>query len=162
MGEVRTSGPSLMADDMLGTLAKWLRVAGVDCDYANGMDDDQLLEVALSGRTVLTRDKVLARRCGEMGVYVLSDDLEEQLVQVLRTFPELMEGETLSRCLVCNVPVEPAEPEEVQGSAPEGVLERHREFWRCPSCGRAYWEGTHVKDMRDRLTIVIERARSSR
>lgn len=159
MDKVRAGGPPLMADEMLGTLAKWLRVAGVDCEYASGMDDDRILDVALSGRTVLTRDKLLAQRCGEMGVYVVSDDLEEQLVQVLGAFPRLMDGETLSRCLVCNVPVEPASAAEVKGSVPEGVLERTKEFWRCPTCGRAYWEGSHVEDMRDRLASIMARVR---
>jgi uncharacterized protein with PIN domain len=148
-----------MADNMLGTLAKWLRVAGADCAYADGMNDDRLLEVATTGRTVLTRDKLLAQRCGERGLYVVSDDLGEQLVQVLRAFPGLMEGEALSRCLVCNVPVEPTSAEEVEGSAPEGVMERHRDFWRCPSCGRVYWVGTHVENMRDRMASIMERAR---
>jgi uncharacterized protein with PIN domain len=151
-----------MADNMLGTLAKWLRVAGADCDYAEGMEDDRLLEVALSGRTVLTRDRLLAQRCGERGLYVPSDDLEEQLVQVMRAFPGLMEGEPLSRCLVCNVPVETATPEEVEGSVPAPVLERHEEFLVCPRCGRAYWSGSHVEDMQARLEVIVERAREER
>jgi uncharacterized protein with PIN domain len=148
-----------MADNMLGTLAKWLRVAGADCEYAQGMDDDRLLQVARSGRTVLTRDKLLAQRCGEGGLYVPSDDLEEQLVQVMRAFPILLEGEPLSRCLVCNVPVEAARPTEVEGSVPASVIERHDEFLRCPGCGRAYWKGSHVEDMLARLDVIRQRVR---
>ena len=148
-----------MADSMLGTLSKWLRVAGADCDYAAGMDDDGLVTVAGGGRLVLTRDRELARRCGPRSLYVPSDDLEEQILLVLRTFPGLTEGEPLSRCLVCNVPVDGATPEEVAGTAPEGVLERHKEFWLCPRCGRAYWRGTHVEDMLTRLDRLKERAR---
>lgn len=159
MGPLQGGAPPLMADNMLGTLAKWLRVAGADCAYAEGMDDEELMEVAASGRTVLTRDRLLAQRCGEAGLYVASDDLEEQLVQVFVAWPDLMDGEVLSRCLVCNVPVEPATREEVSGSAPEGVLSRHDEFWRCPSCGRAYWDGTHVEDMRHRLAAIRSRLR---
>jgi uncharacterized protein with PIN domain len=147
-----------MADNMLGTLAKWLRVAGADCGYAEGMDDDQLLELARSGRRVLTRDKMLAQRCGDAGLYVPSDDLEEQLVQVMRAFPALMAGEPLSRCLVCNVPVEAAAPEEVEGTVPAAVLERHDGFLRCPRCGRAYWTGSHVEDMLARLEVIRGRA----
>jgi len=154
--------PRLMADNMLGTLAKWLRVAGTDCDYADGMEDDDLLRVADSGRLVLTRDKLLAQGCGGMGLLVASDDLEEQLLQVLRAIPALSEGEPMSRCLVCNVPVEPASRGDLKASVPRGVLERHDEFWSCPRCGRAYWEGTHVEDMLDRLASIRERARELR
>ena len=161
MGPVQGLGPPLMADDMLGTLAKWLRAAGADCDYAAGMSDDELVAVAKGGRMVLTRDRLLAQRCGPMGVYVSSDDLEEQLLQVLIAFPALLEGEPLSRCLVCNVEVVPASPEEVSGLAPEGVLERHQEFWLCPRCGRAYWSGSHVEDMLARLADIRGRARTA-
>jgi uncharacterized protein with PIN domain len=148
-----------MADNMLGTLAKWLRVAGVDCDYADGMEDDDLVEVALSGRLVLTRDRLLARRCGDHGLLVTSVELEAQLLEVLRVMPALLDGTPLSRCLVCNVPVEQASPGDVEGTVPQGVLERHQEFWVCPRCGRAYWVGTHVEDMLDRLAKLSERAK---
>ena len=151
--------PPLIADNMLGTLSKWLRVAGSDCDYAGGMDDDGLVAVAGEGRFVLTRDRELATRCGPRGLYVTSDDLEEQLLQVFRAIPGLLEGLELSRCLVCNVPVERALPAEVAGRAPEGVLDRHDEFWSCPRCGRAYWTGTHVRDMLTRLEHLREKAR---
>jgi uncharacterized protein with PIN domain len=147
-----------MADNMLGTLSKWLRVAGVDCEYAEGLDDDDLVAIAEAGRLVLTRDRDLASRCGPRGMYVASDELEEQLLHVLRAFPALLEGEPLSRCLVCNVPVERATSAEVAGRAPEGVLERHDEFWSCPRCGRAYWTGTHVRDMLSRLEHLRELA----
>ncbi|MCK5415503.1 MAG: Mut7-C RNAse domain-containing protein [Thermoplasmata archaeon] len=159
MDTVQGEASPLMADNMLGTLAKWLRVAGADCDYADGMEDDDLLQVALSGRIVLTRDKVLARRCGDSGLFVESDDLEEQLLQVFRALPELLEEEPLSRCLVCNVKVVAAARGDVEGTVHPGVLERHDEFWLCPRCGRAYWVGTHVEDMLDRLAGLKERAR---
>jgi uncharacterized protein with PIN domain len=146
-----------MADNMLGTLAKWLRVAGADCEYAGGMGDDGLLEVASSGRVVLTRDKLLAQRCGSRGLYVGSDELEEQLLQVLASFPPLMEHRPLSRCLVCNVPVEPVAPSTVADRVPEGVLDRHEEFWWCPRCDRVFWMGSHVEDMLARLDLIRSR-----
>lgn len=146
-----------MADNMLGTLAKWLRVAGADCSYADGMVDDDLLQVASSGRFVLTRDRLLAHRCGPMGLYVESDQLDEQLLQVVRAFPALLDGEPLSRCLVCNVPVEETGSDLVTDRVPEGVLERHDRFWSCPDCDRVYWMGTHWKDMLARLDLLRER-----
>jgi uncharacterized protein with PIN domain len=160
MAEVPGAGPPLMADNMLGTLAKWLRVAGSDCAYADGMEDDELVEVAASGRTVLTRDKVLAGRCGDAGLYVTSDVLEQQLHQVLRTLPDLMGLRPLSRCLVCNVPVEDATAGDVAGDVPEEVLGRHEDFRRCPRCGRVYWEGSHVDDMLSRLRVLMDRVRT--
>jgi uncharacterized protein with PIN domain len=145
-----------MADNMLGTLAKWLRVAGADCEYAGGMDDDELLEVALGGRFLLTRDKELAHRSGEQGMYVASDVLEDQLVQVLTALPDLLNEEPLTRCLICNIEVRPVVPDEVVGDVPDGILERHDELWMCPECERVYWMGTHFKDMVERLRDLRE------
>ena len=147
-----------MADNMLGTLAKWLRVAGADCEYADGMEDDDLVRVSTTGRTVLTRDKELARRCGGSGLYVASDVLDEQLLQVMTALPALLGLPHLSRCLVCNVPVEDATADDVAGDVPEGVLDRHEGFRRCPRCGRVYWEGSHVEDMLARLRVLKARA----
>jgi len=149
-----------MADNMLGTLAKWLRVAGADCEYAAGMGDDELVGVARAGRLVLTRDRSLARRCGPNALHIPSDVLEEQLLQVLSGVPGLLEGEPLSRCLVCNVPIEDAALEDVRDRVPPGVLARTSEFWRCPRCGRVYWAGTHVEGMERRLADIMGRVRA--
>jgi uncharacterized protein with PIN domain len=149
-----------MADNMLGTLAKWLRVAGVDCDYASGMDDASLVDVSARGRIVLTRDRDLARRCGDAGVYVASDVLEQQLLQVLRVLPDVLAAEPLSRCIVCNVPIVDASPEDVRSRVPPGVRDRTSTFWSCPRCGRVYWEGSHVGDMEARLSAILRLARA--
>lgn len=161
MDKVRGPAPRLMADNMLGTLAKWLRVVGVDCDYAAGLDDDALADVATGGRIVITRDKDLARRCGDAAIYVKSDVLERQLLQVLGELPELLGSEPLSRCLVCNVPVVDASPEEVSSRVPPGVRERTTVFWTCPRCSRIYWEGSHVGDMESRLSSILEAVRAA-
>jgi uncharacterized protein with PIN domain len=42
-------------------------------------------------------------------------------------------------------------PDEVSGLVPEGVRSRHHAFWRCPACGRVYWQGTHWDKMIARL-----------
>lgn len=149
-----------MADNMLGTLAKWLRVAGVDCGYAAGMGDAGLVAVARGGRLVLTRDKVLARRCAPNALHVPSDVLEEQILQVLSEVPGLLGGEPLSRCLVCNVPIEDATVDEARDRVPPGVLARTSEFWRCPRCGRVYWAGTHTEGMERRLGRIMDRVRA--
>lgn len=159
MVKVPGGAPPLMADNMLGTLAKWLRVAGADCAYAHGMEDDDLVGVARTGRIVLTRDRLLAQLCAGDGLYIVSDDLDEQILQVIKAIPELLEGEVLSRCLVCNVGVVPVDPRDLEDVVPAGVLDRHDEFWRCPECGRAFWVGTHVEDMLERLEDLRERAR---
>jgi uncharacterized protein with PIN domain len=54
----------LLCDQMLGTLAKWLRLIGFDTFYATKeMDDSELLQIAKKEkRIILTRDKELLVR----------------------------------------------------------------------------------------------------
>jgi uncharacterized protein with PIN domain len=52
-----------------------------------------------------------------------------------------------TRCVVCNVPLEEGSGE----AAPERVRTRCTTFLRCPSCGRTFWEGTHVERLRRRF-----------
>ena len=79
----------------------------------------------------------------------------EQLKQVLeqtgvRPNPELF----LSRCVVCNVLVEPVSLDRVAGKVPDAVLEMTATFNQCPSCGRIYWEGCHPERMIKRLETI--------
>jgi hypothetical protein len=135
---------------MLGTLAIWLRILGYDAAYARDVDDEALLQQASSEqRRLLTRDKELASR-NDDAILIESTDLEEQLRRVIRaTDMALSPDAMLSRCTVCNTPVLKVEKAAVADKVPVYAYERHEEFWRCPSCGRVYWKGTHWDNMQD-------------
>jgi len=147
-------GPRFIADTMLGRLARWLRFLGYDTAYPEVMDDALLLENAVDqGRVLLTRDKLLAERARAREtpvVYVLSDDVRAQLAQVYGEM-RLSTEATLSRCSICNIPLERAQKDDVRGQVPDRAFELHAEFWRCPGCGRYYWEGTHVNGIRKEI-----------
>lgn len=140
----------LLCDHMLGTLAKWLRIMGYDTAYPGALSDSEILRLAdVEDRVLLTRDKELAsRRTGI--VRVRSDDLNEQIREVASAL-RLRIVDPLSRCSVCNAVLVPAPESSVEDRVPEGVRNRHHEFWRCPSCGRVYWQGTHWNKMVERL-----------
>ena len=140
----------LLCDHMLGTLAKWLRFMGYDTAYPGPLDDTELLLLAgREGRVLLTRDKELASRSSG-AIRVRSDDLEEQIREVASAL-RLRIVDPLSRCSVCNAVLIPARKEDVSDQVPEGVRARHDTFWRCPSCGRVYWQGSHWDKMVERL-----------
>ena len=131
-----------LCDHMLGTLAKWLRFLGYDTAYPGSIDDNALKALAAKeDRVLLTRDKELSGRVPE-AVYVASDDLDAQFAQVVRAFG-LTAKDAMSRCSVCNAAIEAVPKEAVKGHVPEGVYDRHRDFWRCRQCGRYYWPGSH-------------------
>ncbi|RLC63369.1 MAG: hypothetical protein DRI79_08740 [Chloroflexi bacterium] len=143
----------LLADGMLGKLAKWLRLLGYDTAYDNAASDPELARRARAeGRILLTRDHELAARRGLRTLLIQSETLEEQLREVRDALgPPLHPA--LSRCAVCNAVLEPVSPAEIADRVPPYVLRTQSEFRRCPGCGRVYWPGTHIQMMHD----LIER-----
>jgi uncharacterized protein with PIN domain len=156
---LRTPPPRLLADAMLGALARWLRALGVDVAYDPALDDPELVEQAVAeGRTILTRDRRLTeRRRARNHLLIRSDDVAEQLRQVLdelgiRPDPESL----LGRCLRCNVPLLPIGAEAARAHVPPWVARTQESFRVCPGCGRVYWRGTHVQRMLSRLREMGE------
>lgn len=124
---------------------------GYDTAYPDPMEDRDLMAKAREeDRFLLTRDKELASRFRGAAIYVRSDDLEGQIREVAGALP-LEVIDPLSRCSLCNTAIVEVSPESVRGLVPDGVLDRQREFWRCPTCGKVYWKGTHWDKMIERL-----------
>ncbi len=122
---------------MLGRLSRWLRLLGYDA---------RMLALPPArvppGAALLTRRRSLAGRQGV--VLVEADRLEDQLAQALaqldlRPDPALF----FSRCLDCNLPVEPLARELARDMVPEHTLHNAQSFSRCPGCGKVFWPGSH-------------------
>ncbi len=142
----------LLLDEMLGRSASLLRIFGIDVAYIQSKGDDELASLAKKeGRTLITRDRPFADKCRKHGVkYLLitSTDTLGQLRQIRKdlhltfTFPEKM------RCSDCNTRLRKAVKSEVAGLVPPDVLKNKRRFWLCPKCGKAYWEGSHWRNIK--------------
>ena len=149
--------PQFVVDCMLGRLARWLRILGFDTLYFRNIDDRELLELhAETGRVLLTRDTHLVQ-CRGVGRHVLvgSDGWEDQLRQVvvalsLNVRPERM----LTRCLLCNHPLEKLAPEEAYGRIPDYVAGSTSAFRGCRSCDKVYWAGSHRKRMEEVVSML--------
>jgi len=149
--------PRFAVDVMLGSLARWLRIMGYDAAYQRNKDDNEIVgEARREGRIVLTRDRELAWRMGDHGLYIESDDPEEQLEQVCEAFALVLD-ESQTRCTVCNGELEVVPPSAVDSDVPEGALESNEEFYRCLRCGKIYWKGSHWKNIRERIASIEER-----
>lgn len=148
----------LLLDEMLKKTVKFVRIFGIDADFAEGRDDNELMEAARkSGMVLVTRDAELYSRCVKAGVrafFIKSDQLEEQLAEMKKglglqfTFPEK------TRCPACSTPLEEVQRGEVAGLVEPQVLERFDRFWICKKCNKAYWEGSHWKN----ITRIYETA----
>ena len=144
-----------IADAMLGRLARWLRVLGIDTAYERDIEDAQLVERALAeGRVILTRDRSLSDEWRVEGIFLIaSEELHSQLRQVIDDFGLRPRIELFVRCLDCNMRLEEIDDATAQAEVPPRVYERGGPFRRCPRCRRLYWAGSHT----DRMERVIAR-----
>jgi uncharacterized protein with PIN domain len=141
----------LVADAMLGRLARWLRILGYDTLYNARWTDDELVRRARAeGRLLLTRDVALARRPGVRTLLVSSEEVEAQLRQVAAELGVRAEA-AFSRCPVCNDRLEKVPKSWAWGHVPPYTFCTQREFRLCPGCNRFYWRGTHWARMREAL-----------
>jgi uncharacterized protein len=144
----------LVADAMLGRLARWLRALGYDTVYDQRLDDAALARLARAeDRLLLTRDRGLAARRGLRAVLVRSDHLSEQLEQVVSLLPPA-QLPSVGRCAACNGVLEEVDRLSAEGRVPEFIWETHQEFALCRSCGRLYWRGSHWQDISRRLAAL--------
>jgi uncharacterized protein with PIN domain len=141
----------LLADGMLGKLAKWLRLLGYDTAYDNTATDPELARRARAeGRVLLTRDHELSARRGLRTLLIQSEVLEEQVYEVRDTLGPPPHP-PLSRCAVCNAVLKPASLAEVADRVPPYVLKTQAEFRCCSGCGRVYWPGSHFEAIRGQV-----------
>jgi uncharacterized protein with PIN domain len=150
----------ILCDQMLGSLATWLRILGVDTFYPdNQMSDEELLRIAeQEQRLIISRDKQLIARGIKRRIPVLelhTTNLDEQLETVLKAIP-LEADRPLSRCTVCNTPLHSVEKHDVAGQVPPKVLESQKDFWYCPHCKKYYWMGTHYLNMMQKISRLTK------
>ena len=133
-----------LLDVHLGTLARRLRLLGVDAAYESEDIGDPALATlsAKEQRVMLSRDRGLLRR-RELwaGAYIYSDRPDEQLRDVLERFaPRLAPW---SRCTACNGPLTEADKDAVREQLEQGTERSYDVFAQCTECERVYWRGAH-------------------
>lgn len=134
---------------MLGRLARWLRLLGYDAPL--------LAEPSLSigaEEVLLTRRRCLRGR--PRVVFIAHDRLEDQLRQAvfelgLRPDPSRF----FTRCLDCNLPVEPIDCGQAAGLVPDYVLDTAPALHRCPKCQKIFWPGSHGERAARRIQEML-------
>lgn len=151
-----------VADGHLGTLARNLRLLGLDTAYDRDADDRRLLEIMIEEeRALLTRDRrLLMHSIVRHGYCPRSSDGEEQTGEIIRRFGLLGKVGQLApyrRCIRCNGLLEPVAKSEILATlaAEPLTLRYYDEFRRCTGCGRIYWPGTHFKKLATRVAKLI-------
>jgi uncharacterized protein len=155
--------PRFVCDVHLGTLARRLRLLGLDVLYDRASDDEELARLAAAdggggARILLTRDRgLLKRRAVRHGYLPRSDDPDEQALEVVRRFrlgPHLAPS---TRCVRCNGTLEPVRRDDVWDELPPRTRAAIDRYARCTSCAQLYWPGSH----HDALGPFLERVRDA-
>lgn len=140
---------------MLGSVARKLRIFGFDTLYIAHTHDDEVLKTGIEqGRTILTADKELFKRivkAGAKGVLVDGASDLEDMAHILSKsgITSISFGGSGSRCSMCNGILSARAPAQVAAMVPENILARHEEFYQCNDCNKVYWEGSHLRRIRD-------------
>lgn len=139
-------------DHMLGSLTKWLRLAGFDTLYVKPTTHSDLIGIAKAEkRTILSRNtrlfEVREITDGTVNAILIKDDsLDRQIDQVLKDKAMIGKGTAVSRrCSEDNEVLQPVAKETARPFVPRFVYQTQRSFERCPACNRFYWRGTHYK-----------------
>lgn len=133
-----------LLDVGLGTLARRLRLLGLDAAWSNRADDaDLVARAGAEERVLLTQDRGLLMRAALVdGALVRGAGAAAQLADVLDRFaPPLA---PLTRCTACGGVVEPVPKAEVAALLEPGTRRSYDEFARCTACGHVYWRGAHA------------------
>ena|SRR5829696_4733121 len=154
--EVPPSGGYLL-DVGLGTLARRMRLLGLDVGWSNDADDPELVARAVDeNRVLLTQDRrLLMRRALPRGALVRGSHPDDQVADVLDRFAPALSP--LTRCTRCGGTLRPAPRAEVAGLLESGTLRTVEDFARCTACGHIYWHGAHGR----RIDALIARVGST-
>lgn len=140
--------PRFIAADHLGKLAKYLRMLGFDTSCQKGGDKRLVHMARQEDRTILSRSsRLMQNRKVTHGYRVRNEMPERQLLEVVRRFDLSGQLRPLSRCLRCNILLEPMDADTVRTRIDSKIYRRHKNFRICPRCCRIYWYGSHAARM---------------
>lgn len=162
--ELRATAPRpvparVIADVHLATLARHLRLLGIDAVWEPPFDDEHLARrAAEEDRVLLTRDRGLLKRAVvRHGCLVRDDDPIDQVVDVVCALGLHDELAPFTRCLACNGRPTAVAKDEVLDLLEPATRREHDRFTRCPDCGRVYWPGTHHEQLSSVLAEILGR-----
>ncbi len=150
--------PKFIADVQLGTLAKYMRMLGLDTFYRNSYWKNEIIEISLKERRViLTKDKDLLKRTEiTHGYWIRNDNPDQQIKELIKRFDLRNEIKEFTRCFQCNTELINVDKKDIQEKLPPKIREQQNEFSFCGSCNKIYWKGTHYEKMSAAIARIID------
>ena len=141
--------PLFILDVHLGKLAKYMRMTGFDTLYENWFDDSEIVEISIrDNRIILTRDiGLLKHKTVTHGYWIRSQKPLEQFNETARRFDLFSKFKPFHRCTVCNGFVKKTSKQSVIHQLKPRTKIYFDEFFKCSSCSKVYWKGSHFVRM---------------
>ncbi|KZS82038.1 Mut7-C RNAse domain-containing protein [Mycobacterium persicum] len=151
--------PRFVVDVNLGRLARLLRLLGLDVWWSSAADDPALVDVSVAQqRILLTRDRgLLKRRAVTHGLFVHSQNPEEQTLEVIRRLDLRQRLAPFTRCVRCNGRLAAVSKDEVMDRLEPLTRRYYQEFNHCLDCGRIYWAGSHHARLVRQVDTLLDR-----
>ncbi len=141
---------------MLGKIAKKLRIFGFDTEYVVDTDDNTIIKINFDKkRIILTKDGELYSRSLRLNIpcfLITSENEPENLIAIMKEYDidyifPITNKQT--RCTLCNGALGTVTKSSsfILYNVPKKVLENVNSFYKCISCLRIYWNGTHIKEI---------------
>ena len=143
---------------MLGSLARKLRMLGIDTLFLKDVEDSELKFLVRSqGRILLSRDRRLVEALGSRAWQVTGANVRKEFLSIASS---LAAGDCLpapmSLCLDCGGKLIPVSPASARSKVPPNILERGLNLLGCSECGKVYWHGTHWARMEEEIRWMEE------
>ena len=148
---------AFICDVPLGKLARLLRLLGFDTRYRNDYSNELIVELSLlEKRCILTRDRgILKRKAVTHGCCIRSTAPEEQAKEVMIRFDLYAQAQPFSLCIECNGTISRATRASVLSALAEKTKECYNEFYKCNSCNRIYWQGSHFDALNETVRSLL-------
>ncbi|WP_031430450.1 Mut7-C RNAse domain-containing protein [Methylomicrobium agile] len=148
---------AFIVDVNLGKLTRLLRLFGFDTLFADALDDGEIVAASVERqRIILTRDRrMLYAKAVTHGYWVRAVKPLDQLAEVVKRFDLANQLKPFSRCAACNGLIEPVEKRAVMDLLEPKTRRYYERFYRCPACGKVYWEGSHIDHIRQRFAEYL-------
>jgi len=140
----------------LSGLCKWLRFLGYKAQVAQEKLNLNLI-IKNKDKFFLITSPETAEKLEKLGLeYLLlpRDSLKSQLLTLFTKLP-LKPELKLNLCTLCGEELIPVKKEDFLDRIPPRVKEKYEEFNFCPRCKKLYWEGDHIKRLKERFRELI-------
>jgi uncharacterized protein len=153
-----TGKAAFVLDVHLGKLARLLRMLGFDTLYTTFYEDPEIVSIAAAeNRIVLTRDIPLLKHkilAPGQGYWLRSQHPDVQLAEVMHRFGLSAQIQPLQRCIRCNGRIEAVSKASVIEQLEPQTRAHFQEFFRCASCEKVYWKGSHYERMQQMIQQI--------